>query len=161
MKFNLKSLTFYGGAIGFVVVLFSFATAYGEANLKAPNKLEGRYRIAAQSLPGCLKADALILSIQQSGVYLSGSLLNADETSKTLTASKKKSSLTGMLDRDQLTLSGVPSHIDECQKIAPVPKVQIQSTVTEGAIKGKIRLESKAESDFVGKREAPSEAQAK
>ena len=66
MKLNFKSLAFYAGSIGFVVALFSFATAYGEANLKAPNKLEGRYRIAAQSLPGCLKADALILTIQQS-----------------------------------------------------------------------------------------------
>ena len=56
MKFNLTSLAFYTGAIGAVVALFSFATAYGEANLKAPTKLDGRYRIAAQALPGCLKA---------------------------------------------------------------------------------------------------------
>ncbi len=161
MKFNLKSLGFYGGAIGFVVALFSFATAYGEANLKAPNKLEGQYRIAAQSLPGCLQTDALILTIQQSGIYLSGSLLNADETSKTLTASKKKPSLTGLLDRDQITLSGIPSHLDECLKTAPVPKVLIQSTVTKNVIKGKIRLESEAEVTFVGKREPSPEAQAK
>ena len=66
-----------------------------------------------------------------------------------------------MLDRDQLTLSGVPSHIDECQKTNPVPRVQLQSTVTAGTIKGKIRLGSEAEADFVGKREAPLEAQAK
>ncbi len=161
MKFNLKSLAFYAGSIGLVVALFSFTTAYGEANLKAPNKLEGRYRIAAQSLPGCLKTDNLILTIQQSGVYLSGSLLNAGETSKTLTASKKKSSLTGLLDRDQFTLSGVPSHVDECLKTPQIPQVLIHSMVTEGAIQGKIRLEPGAEANFVGKREAPPETQAK
>ena len=156
MKFNLTSLAFYGGAIGAVVALFSFATAYGEANLKAPTKLDGRYRIAAQALPGCLKAEALILTIKQSGIYLSGSLLNADETDRTLTASKKQSSLTGMFDRDRLTLSGVPSHLDECQT-AQSSEVLIQGTIAEGMIKGKIRLESGSTSvTFVGKREPPS-----
>lgn len=157
MKFNLKSLAFYGGAIGAVVALFSFSTAYGEANLKAPTKLNGRYRIAAQALPGCLKTEALILTIEQSGVYLSGSLLNADETDKTLTASKKQSSLTGMFDREQLTLSGVPSHLDACLKIAQIPEVLVQGAVTEGTITGKIRLGSGSASvNFVGKRETPS-----
>lgn len=157
MKFNLKSLAFYGGAIGSVVVLFSLATAYGEANLKAPTKLDGRYRIAAQTLPGCLKTEALILTIEQSGIYLSGSLLNANETDKTLTASKKQSSLTGMFDREQLTLSGVPSHLDGCLKTAQIPEVLIQGAVTEGAITGKIRLGSSSASvNFVGKREPPS-----
>ena len=156
MKFNLTSLAFYTGAIGAVVALFSFATAYGEANLKAPTKLDGRYRIAAQALPGCLKAEALILTIKQSGIYLSGSLLNADETNKTLTASKKQSSLTGMFDHEQLTLSGVPSHLDECQT-AHISEVLIQGTIAEGVIKGKIRLESgSAGANFVGKREPPS-----
>lgn len=157
MKFNLTSLAFYGGAIGAVVALFSFATAYGEANLKAPTKLDGQYRIAAQALPGCLKAEALILTIEQSGVYLSGSLLNADETDKTLTASKKQSSLTGMFDREQLTLSGVPSHLDACLKTAQIPEVLVQGAVTEGTITGKIRLGSGSASvNFVGKRETPS-----
>ncbi|MCY7320686.1 MAG: hypothetical protein LH660_02500 [Phormidesmis sp. CAN_BIN36] len=157
MKFNLKSLAFYGGAIGAVVALFSFATAYGEANLKAPTKLDGRYRIAAQALPGCLKAEALILTIKQSGIYLSGSLLNADETDKTLTASKKQSSLTGMFDREQLTLSGVPSHLDACLKTAQIPEVLVQCAVTGGTITGKIRLGSgSAGVNFVGKRETPS-----
>ena len=157
MKFNLTSLAFYGGAIGAVVALFSFATAYGEANLKAPTKLDGRYRIAAQALPGCLKAEALILTIKQSGIYLSGSLLNADETDRTLTASKKQSSLTGMFDRDRLTLSGVPSHLDACQKTAQIPELTLRGSVTEGTIKGNIRLESgSADVNFIGKRETPS-----
>ena len=156
MKFNLTSLAFYGGAIGAVVALFSFATAYGEANLKAPTKLDGQYRIAAQALPGCLKAEALILTIKQSGIYLSGSLLNANETDKTLTASKKQSSLTGMFDRQQLKLSGVLSHLDECQT-AQASEVLIQGTIAEGMIKGKIRLESgSADVNFIGKRETPS-----
>lgn len=155
--FSLKSLAFYGSAIGALVVLFSLTTAYGEANLKAPIKLNGRYRIAAQTLPGCLKTEALILTIEQSGVYLSGSLLNADETAKTLTASKKQSSLTGRLDRQQLTLSGLPSHLDACLKTAQIPEVLIQGEVTESGIEGKIRLESGSASvNFVSKREPPS-----
>ena len=160
--FDLKSLAFYAGAIGFVVALFSFATAYGEANLKAPIKIEGRYRIPAQTLPGCLKADALVLTIQQSGLYLSGSLLNANETGRTLTASKKKPSLTGMLDshqealdRQPLTLSGVPAHLDACQKTAQVREVTIRGSVTEETIRGNIRLESAPGVTFVGQREDP------
>lgn len=52
--FNLKSLAFYGVAIGSVLVLFKTVTAYGESNLKAPDKIGGIYRLEAQNLPECI-----------------------------------------------------------------------------------------------------------
>ena len=154
---NLKSLTFYVGSIGFVVALFSFTTAYGEANLKASTKIEGRYRIAAQALPGCLKDDEpLVLTIQQSGVYLSGSLLSKDETTQTVTAAKKKPSLSGTWDQQKLELSGLLSHLDACQKEGGrVPMVKIEGTISQNNLQGKIRLDSlPAGTNFNGKRDS-------
>lgn len=62
-------------AISSVVVLFKVVTAYGETNLKAPPAIGGPYRISTQNLPGCLKANRLVLNIKQSSIYLFGSLL--------------------------------------------------------------------------------------
>ena len=58
--FNLKSLTFYGGAITAVVVLFEVVTAYGESNLKAPINIDGRYRLSYTQQPDCLNSNASI-----------------------------------------------------------------------------------------------------
>ena len=73
--FNFKSLTFYGVAIGFVLILFNLVTRYGEANLKAPARIDGRYRLSIAQLPDCLKSADPVLTIQQSGIYLNGFLL--------------------------------------------------------------------------------------
>jgi hypothetical protein len=51
-----------------------FVTAYGETNLKAAPAIAGDYRFDAQNWPECLKSDSLVLTIEQSGVYLSGNL---------------------------------------------------------------------------------------
>ena len=88
--FNLKSLAFYGIAISSVVVLFKVVTAYGETNLKAPPPIGGPYRISAQNLPGCLKADTLVLNIKQSGIYLFGSLLPAKTTAQIETVAEEQ-----------------------------------------------------------------------
>jgi hypothetical protein len=154
---NLKSVTFYAGAIGFVVALFGFTTAYGEANLKASTKIEGRYQIAAQNLPGCLKNDDLVvLTIQQSGVYLSGSLLSKNETGQMLTAAKKQPSLSGTWDQQKLELSGLLSHLDACQTDGgQVPMVKIEGTVSQNNLQGKIQLDSSpAGVNFNGKRDS-------
>jgi hypothetical protein len=153
---NLKTLPFYVGAIGFVGALFSFTTNYGEANLKASSKIDGRYRILGQNLPGCLKDDEpLVLTIQQSGIYLSGSLLSKDEPNQ-MTAAKKKPSLSGTWDQQKLELSGLVSHVDACQKDGGrVPLVTIEGTVSQNNLQGKIRLDSSpAGVSFTSKRES-------
>ncbi len=102
--FNFKSLTFYGVAIGSVLLLFKVVTAYGENNLKAPPAINGRYRLVFNDLPICEKSDALILDIQQSGVYLNGFLLPVNASADTATATNP--TLTGTLSNQQLSLSG-------------------------------------------------------
>ncbi|KAM3092214.1 hypothetical protein ACKFKG_23225 [Phormidesmis sp. 146-35] len=154
---NLKSLTFYVGSIGIVVALFSFTTAYGEANLKASTKIEGRYRIPAQNLPGCLKDDdPVVLMIQQSGVYLSASLLSKNETSQTITAARKKPSLSGTWEEQKLELSGLLSYLDDCQKDGErSPTVKIEGTFSQNNLRGKIRLDSSLTGiNFTGKRDS-------
>ena len=106
--FNFKSLTFYGVAISSVLLLFKVVTAYGESNLKAPTPINGRYRLVlAENLPNCQKsADSRMLIIQQSGIYVNGSLLPANTTAELSTTTKEKPSLTGILKNEQLSLSG-------------------------------------------------------
>ncbi len=102
-NFNFKSLAFYAVAIGSVLLLFKTVTAYGENNLQ-PSKIIGdRYRLTLnENLPNCGKSNPLMLNIQQSGIYLNGSLLpenaNADIGNQL--------PLTGNLKNQQLSLSG-------------------------------------------------------
>lgn len=101
--FNVKSLTFYGVAIGSVLLLFKTVTAYGENNLKAPPVVDGRYRLSlTTNLPNCKKADSLVLKMQQSGIYLNASLLPINSHADT----EKHLSLTGILKNPQVNFSG-------------------------------------------------------
>jgi len=65
--FNFKSLTFYGIAITSVLALFKVVTAYGESNLNASTSINGRYRLS-YTQPNCRQANALLLTIEQSGI---------------------------------------------------------------------------------------------
>lgn len=136
--FNLKSLAFYGGAIGAVVVLFSVVTAYGKAHLNAPPAVTGRYRLNAQNLPGCLKAEALVLTIDQSGEYLHGSLLPGNTVEKK--ATQKKLTLEGELQNQQLTLSGPVPQLTSCNKSVNSGDASPRSSSVkiQGRLEGKI-----------------------
>jgi hypothetical protein len=107
MNLNWKSLSFYGVAIGSVLVLFKVVTAYGESNLKASFPIGDRYRLTlSQNLPSCEKPEGLMLNIQQSGVYLNGylSLANTNATKPTLigTLSNQKLNLSGKISKNIL-----------------------------------------------------------
>ena len=150
--FNLKSLAFYGVAIGSVVILFRVVSAYGEANLKAPPPVGERYRINAQNLPGCLKSDALFLNIKQSGIYLSGSLLPADSNTQVETIAEEKPSLSGQLSHPQLSLSGSVPWVTSCN--SPVGQaggsggsssIKIQGQLQGKTLAGEITLSSISE----------------
>lgn len=151
--FNAKWLTFYGTTIAFVIALFSIVTNYGEANLKAQPKISGRYKISAAELPGCLKGKYLVLSIEQSGVYLNGSLLEISHSTQEQTASRKKPSLTGKFRQPNLELSGTLRQIQGCENSA----IAIQSTIDQSTLKGNLNLDNTT-IDFVAKLEEASEA---
>ena len=146
--FSAKWLTFYGATIAFVVALFNIATSYGEANLKAQPKISGRYKITTTDLPGCLKSKTLVLSIEQSGIYLNGALLASTHSAQEQAASKRKPSLIGLFQQQNLELSGTASQIQDCGNGA----IAVQSTVTQNTLKGKLSLDNTAV-DFVAQRE--------
>lgn len=131
--FKFKSLVFYSATIGGVVILFNGVTAYGENQLKAPPPIGGSYQISTQNLPICLKPDRLVLTIQQSGIYLFGSLLSAKTEGKTASAAEEKPSLTGRMSNQQLILEGLVPGIANCN-----PSLQ-QATTSVGSISVKIQ----------------------
>lgn len=135
--FNIKSLAFYGVAIGSVLILFKVVSAYGESNLKAPIAIGNRYRLNfTQTLPECLRSTNLVLNIEQSGIYLNGSLLPAEINAQS--ASTGAISLTGLLDNQQLNLSGSVSGLAQCR----TDQVQIQSRIQGENLIGQLRLPS-------------------
>ena len=149
--FNFKSLTFYGVAIGSVLLLFNVVSAYGEAKIKAPAAIGGRYRLSlAQNLPTCSKSDALMLNIEQSGIYLNGFILAADTDAQT--TGEEKPSLTGQLSNQQLSLAGTLAISNLCTnpvsqpeatnrlKNIPSSSVKIQSQVEGENLEGTITL---------------------
>jgi hypothetical protein len=130
-------LTFYGGAILFVLALFQLTTAYGEANLQAPPNINGRY-LTSTALPGCPNSSRLIISIQQSGRYLNGGLQLA---SPTPTHSPVKYSLNGLWQQ-QLTLNGQTTALSSCEKDLNNPNLNIVGTVsgTPAVLAGKLTM---------------------
>ena len=152
--FNLKSLIFYGVAIGSVVLLFKVVTAYGESNLKASPSIGGRYPIKAKNLPGCLQAEALVLEIQQSGIYLNGSLLPSKNHVDSDKVVRQKPSLTGKLNQQKLSMSGAISQLKSCHN----QSISLQGIVEGNTLKGKIKLSSIPKVvDFIAQKEAAAQ----
>lgn len=142
---------FYGGAIGSVVALFSLTTAYGEANLRAQRSIDGRYPIATSSLPGCLQSKKLVLFVQQSGIYLTGSLLLADAAEETIRVAEERPSLTGQWQNQQFTLDGTIGYLPGCQD-----GVRMRGAIAQESLNGTLRLNSAPdEIHFSAQREAP------
>lgn len=141
--FKLQSLIFYGVAISSVLLLFKFVTAYGETNVKAPAPISGDYRLTLdQNLPNCLQLSDLVLSIQQSGIYVNGSLLTADSNAHLTRTGEKRPSLTGKLNQQQLQLSGnIPiSNLCNQPVTSTVDAVAIKSQIGGKNLAGKITL---------------------
>ncbi|MDX2213109.1 MAG: hypothetical protein SFY66_07455 [Oculatellaceae cyanobacterium bins.114] len=115
--FQPKSLLFYGTMIGSVTILFRFTSAYGETHLKAPPNINGHYLIS-EPLAGCSESDRLMLVIQQSGVYINGTLtlVEAETTasSQANTLTEENPSLAGRWKDQAITLSGT-TKLADCQ----------------------------------------------
>ena len=157
--FNIKSLAFYGIAIGSVTVLFKVVTAYGETNLKAAPAIAGDYRFDAKNLPECLKSDALVLTIEQSGVYLSGNLKSDNSSVDRKTTAEEKPSLAGKWENQAWSLSGVVPNLIGCGEstggASQKSLVKLRGIVEGESLKGKISLvENAAATDFTAQREA-------
>jgi hypothetical protein len=71
----LKSLTFYGMTIAFVLILFKVVTLYGETRLQASPPVAGTYRLKASESSPCLPQTSQ-LTIEQSGIYLLATLIS-------------------------------------------------------------------------------------
>ena len=162
--FNFKSLTFYGVAIGSVLLLFNVVTAYGEANLKAPTPISGRYRLKlAQNLPNCPKSDTPVLTIEQSGIYLNGFILPADTDAQQAITGEKNPSLTGQLSNQQLSLAGKVPSSTFCNNAASQndnssSSISIQSRVEGKNLEGKIALSGiPGAIEFTAQPEAPAQ----
>ncbi|HCV32463.1 MAG TPA: hypothetical protein DGO89_21270 [Microcoleaceae bacterium UBA9251] len=155
--FNLKSLAFYGIAIGSVTLLFKVVTAYGETNLKAAPAIAGDYRFDAQNLPECLKSDSLVLTIEQSGVYLSGNLKSDNSPVDGKKNAEEKPSLIGKWEIQGLNLSGVVPNLTGCGESTSSGSqksvVKLRGIVEGESLKGKISLvENAAATDFTAQR---------
>lgn len=157
--FNFKSLAFYGVAIASVLILFKVVTAYGETNLKAPAPISGSYPMKlAQNLPNCPKSSELILDIQQSGIYLNGSLLPAKVDAQQARSSEKRPSLTGKISNQQLTLAGTVPKSTFCNN--QPQQVNIQSLVQGENLAGKLTLNTiPKQIAFTAQRLAPAQEQ--
>jgi len=149
--FALKSLSFYGGAIAAVIVLFGVTTTYGESHLKAPSAIEGRYQLVPQDLPDCLSVKPLVLLIRQSGRYLTGALLPADANAKQLKTAEEHPFLSGNWDNRQLILQGSAGDHLHCQN-----PLTIQGNLTKDKLSGTLRLGSAAtETRFTAQLQIP------
>ena len=158
--FNLKSLAFYGTAITSVVVLFKIVTAYGNANLKAPPFISGVYRISSDNLPECLKSNTLVLNIQQSGIYLVGTLNPESIDVKSSLKNEQKPSLNGRFINQQLSLEGTVPELKNCNNSIREVKdkstsngVKIQGLLQGETLIGQIILNSTPAVEFSATRE--------
>jgi len=160
---SLKSLAFYGVAIGSVSVLFKVVCAYGETHLKAAPAIAGSYRFDAQSLPECLKSDSLVLTIEQSGVYLSGNLRSGSSDGDGEKIAEEKPSLLGKWETQGLNLSGAVPNLADCSDSTATGQnssVKMRGIVEGESLKGKFSLTDKAgATDFTAQKEAAPKPQ--
>lgn len=153
--FSPRSIAFYGCAIGTVTVLFSVVSAYGEANLKAPTYIGGRYPITSPALPGCLQNQSLVLLVEQSGVFLTGSLVAVNATETVARIAEERPSLTGRWDNQTMVLQGKTPYLPNCA----VP-ISLEGNFDGKALQGKIRLNpSSGDFPFTAARAVPQETQ--
>ena len=160
---SLKSLAFYGVAIGSVSLLFKVVTAYGETNLNAPPAIAGSYRFDDKSLPECLTSDSLVLTIEQSGVYLSGNLRSGSSEADGEKIAEETPSLQGKWENQGLSLSGAVPNLTGCSDSTATSQnssVKMRGIVEGESLKGKISLTDKAAAtDFTAQREAVAKPQ--
>lgn len=158
--YSKNNLIFYGATVVVVLVLFRFTSAYGEAHLKPPPNLNGRY-LTMTAPPGCPEASQLAITIQQSGIYLNGSMALAQ--TETATADTippnpvppEMFSLEGLWQQ-QVQLTGQTTALANCLNSPPIATVSLVGTIVESpevALTGQLRLEQAQPWEFTAKRQ--------
>ncbi|HEY9849182.1 MAG TPA: hypothetical protein V6D28_06970 [Leptolyngbyaceae cyanobacterium] len=139
---NIQHLAFYAIAISLVLILFKIVTSYGK-NIQAPPAIGGYYKLTARNLPECFQSNQLGLIVQQSGIYLNGSLFAIEQNindSNALPVTNKftleKPSLIGHWQNQKITLSGLVSNLSSCQKV----NVTLQASIDKENLNGEINL---------------------
>lgn len=125
---ELKSVLFYATVLPSVLGLFYLTSAYGEANLKAAPNINGDYLTTAAP-PGCPADRRLVITIQQSGIYLNGGLELVSATDKT-PQHKTEHALSGYF-QPQVTLAGPTHAFTACQ--IDLPEAVVQGTIAKAA----------------------------
>lgn len=149
--FSPRSLIFYACAIGSVVILFSAVSAYGEKNLQAPQRIDGQYPLRLKASVPCFASKPIKLLLQQSGIFLTGSILPTDASDSTIRMAQERPALSGHWRNDRLTLEGSPGRSWNC----PEP-LQITGSVTQGTLNGTLKFSSApGPIGFTGDRQAP------
>lgn len=151
--FSLKSLTFYGVAIGTVAILFKAITAYGETSLKAPPAIDGNYALDGKNLPGCLKSQTLKLVVLQSGIYLNGAIDPISNDATEPNPRREKPTLMGRFQNGELSLFGTLPELPGCSTSAN-HKVTLQGHVAEDILQGQIQLGDQS-APFQSQRQKP------
>lgn len=128
-----KLLWFYGGTLGFVIVLFQGITHYGNTKLAAAPNINGRY-LSTAAMPGCPESSRVLLTLLQSGVYLNGAI-DLVENTAVIEESTSESTppLSGQLAQQQVTLDGSTAALSSCQPATQ--QVQVIGTVAVDADK--------------------------
>jgi hypothetical protein len=127
-----KSLAFYGSAIAFVVGLFAVVTAYGEANLKTAQSIGGDYLFNLPAASACGGGKPVLLSIQQSGMYVAAAVTNPALTRKSPTF--KPMTLSGQWKNQQITLEGqIPAGVlcDRSKEATSAITVKIEGAISQ------------------------------
>ena len=95
-----------------------------------------------------------MLEIQQSGIYLNGSLLPSNKTKTPEKIVTEKPSLTGKFSQQKLSMSGAVSHLTSCQN----QFLTIQGIVDGNTFKGQINLSSIPKAvNFTAQKEATAQ----
>jgi hypothetical protein len=131
-SFSIKTIGLYALAIGAATCLFSAIASYGEANIRAPQANGGKYALG-RNLSGCLQGREVELEIQQSGIYLHGSVAISNAKSD----KKDNQLLTGKLIDRQLFLTGkLPAQICPQQS-----QFDLNGTIDNRQLNGKVALD--------------------
>jgi hypothetical protein len=145
---------FYAVAVSIVLGLFRLTSAYGEANLQAPPNINGRY-LTSEAPPGCPDATRLVITVQQSGIYLNGALAL---TQLEPTAEVHRSDHLTLNGRwqEQLTLSGPTNAFVTCN-LPAATEVTLQAMAQsspEASLTGQLNIDSATSWSFTAQRQA-------
>lgn len=134
--FDRKSLIFYGVAISSVVALFSTVTRYGNAHLHPPVAIEGNYPLQIQPSASCPEPPALQLHLQQSGIFMNGSLIAASPEALSTGTANTPLTLDGRWHPPKLEMTGQLQKMQVCGQA--VTQVAIAGTHDGNTLSGEL-----------------------